>query len=152
MTLLSLPPIPTEPALLRTPNGTRFADMPVSFLLIVQYAGSPAMILTWLVRAMAEREDGGLGLPPRDENVLAATAGLARDEFDYCTQQLIRDRWLSTWPNGAIRVPWGRIYQASVLKALEYREYVDALRETTDMHERAVAADTYTTLLPLDRS
>jgi hypothetical protein len=126
-----IPPIPDDPARLRKPDGTRFADTPVSFLLLVRYAGDPEMIMAWLARAVAEREDAGLGLPARETHILAATAGLSPEELDRCTELLIRDQWLSRWPDGTVHVPWGRIYETSVEAAWQLHQRVDALRTTT---------------------
>lgn len=126
--MTTIPPIPPDPARLRTPDGTRFADIPVSFLLLSRYAGRPAMVMTWLVRAMAEREDAGLGLPPREPAILAATAGMRLDNFAQCTERLIHDGFLSRWPDGQIRVPWGLIYMDSVETAWQLLQHVDALR------------------------
>jgi hypothetical protein len=126
--MTQIPPIPIDPALLRQPDGARFADIPVSFLLVSRYAGDPEMVMAWLVRALAEREDAGLGLPPRSPLLLAATAGLALDEFDRCSELLIRDQWLTRWPDGSVHVPWGRIYEASVEAAWQFHQRVDALR------------------------
>lgn len=123
-----IPPIPDDPALLRQPDGARFADIPVSFLLVARYAGDPEMVMAWLVRAMAEREDAGLGLPPRQPHLLAATAGLSLDEFARCSELLIRDHWLTRDPDGRVRVPWGRIYEASVEGAWQLSQRVTALR------------------------
>ena len=142
-----IPPIPSDPTLLRQPDGTRFADIPVSFILIARYAGAPDTIMTWLVRAMAEREDAGLGLPPRELYLLAATAGISTDDFTLHTDLLIREGMLTRWPDGSIRVPWGAIYQASVLAAQKYRALVDTLRA----HAAAEAHPTPTpTQEPLD--
>lgn len=141
---MRIPTLPDDPTLLREPDGTRFTETPVSFLLIATYGGRPTMLLTWLVRAMAEREDRGLGLPPRTVDVLAATAGLTREEFERCTEQFIADGWLTRWADGSIRIPWGRIYETSVQQALEWKSYVTTLRERAH-HERMVAMS-----LPLD--
>lgn len=132
MTTPTVPPIPPDPGRLRPPDGTRFADIPVSFLLLSRYAGEPAMVMAWLVRAMSEREDAGLGLPPREPSTLAATAGMSVDELSQCTELLIRDAYLSRWPDGSIHVPWGRIYQDSVEAAWQLRRHVDALRAAQD--------------------
>jgi hypothetical protein len=109
-------------------DGTRFVDMPVSFLLIATYAGDPEMILVWLARAMAEREEAGLGLPPRDPIMLAATVGVDLEDFNICTRLLIRDGWLTNGPDGVIRVPWGKIYMSSVEAASQLAQHVAALR------------------------
>jgi hypothetical protein len=149
MTTTTVPPIPPDPARLRRPDGTRFADIPVSFLLVSRYAGDPEMLLVWLVRAMAEREDAGLGLPPREPQVLAATAGLSVDELLQCTELLIRDGFLSRWPDGSVHVPWGRIYQDSVEAAWLLRQRVDALRAARSSAAPALEAAPQQNMLDL---
>lgn len=144
-----IPPIPDDPALLRQPDGVRFADIPVSFLLLAHYAGDPEMVMAWLVRAMAEREDAGLGLPHRHPHILAATAGLSLDEFALCTELLIRDHWLTRGPDGRIRVPWGRIYEASVEGAWQLSQHVAARRAD---RTTATAAALESLQQPLDLS
>jgi len=123
-----VPPIPDDPALLRQPTGVRFADIPVPFLLLSKYPSDPDTVMTWLVRAMAEREDAALGMPPREEYFLAATAGIDLEDFGYCTDGLIADHWLTRDPNGTIRVPWGHIYETSVEAAWQLQQHVTALR------------------------
>lgn len=123
-----VPPIPTNPALLRTPTGVRFADIPVSFLLLSMYPSDSDMVMTWLVRAMAEREDAALGLPPREDYFLSATAGMDSDDFLFCTKMLIKDGWLTRDSTDTIHVPWGHIYASSVDAAWKLQQHVDALR------------------------
>ncbi len=141
-----VPPIPTDPALLRQPTGVRFADIPVPFLLLSKYPSDPDTVMTWLVRAMAEREDAALGLPPREDDFLSATAGMDLDDFVFCTKSLIDDHWLTRDPNGTIRVPWGYLYAASVEAAWALQQQVEALRAR---HAADQAAAT-STQQPLD--
>jgi hypothetical protein len=111
-------------------DGATLAEFPVSPLLIHAYAGFPAMLAVWLVRAAAEREDERLGLPRRNEALLVQASGLTPEIFAQATEILIRDRFLTRDPhNGRIRVPWGLIYFSSLRWANEVRAYVKALRE-----------------------
>lgn len=125
-----LPPIPEDHSLLRMQDGATLTEFPVSPLLIHAYAGYPAMLTAWLVRAAAEREDERLGLPRRDEALIVRASGLTPEIFAEATEILIRDRFLTRDPhNGRIRVPWGLIYLSSLRWANDVRAYVKALRE-----------------------
>jgi hypothetical protein len=126
-----LPPIPNNRAALRQPDGTRFWEIPVSFELIYACAGDGELLAAWLVTAAAEREDAGLGLPPRAHSILAATAGQSLDDFETNIGYLLDKGFLSRWPDGSIRVPWGRLYQNSVESANQLLASVNALRAAT---------------------
>jgi hypothetical protein len=135
-----LPPIPADPTLLRQPDGTRFWEIPVSFELIHACAGDGELLAAWLVIAAAEREDAGLGLPPREPHVLAATAGQTLDEFEANMSYLLDNGFLTRWPDGSIRVPWGRLYQHSV-------ETANSLLASVAARRTAVASSTVLTVL-----
>lgn len=123
-----LPPIPTDPSQLRQPDGTRFWEIPVSFELIYACAGDGELLAAWLVTAAAEREDAGLGLPPRNHQVLAATAGQTLDEFEANITYLLDTGFLTRWPDGSVHIPWGRLYQQSVAAANTLLQSVAARR------------------------
>lgn len=123
-----LPPIPPDLHDLREPDGTRFWEIPVTFELIYACAGNGELLATWLVTAAAEREDAGLGLPPRAQGVLAATAGQSLDTFEKNIGLLLTAGFLNRWPDGSIHVPWGRLYQHSVESANHLLASVNALR------------------------
>lgn len=134
-----LPPIPSDPTQLRRPDGTRFWEIPVTFELIYACAGEGDLLTTWLVTAAAEREDAGLGLPPRTRDILAATAGQSLDEFEQNVSYLLSHGFLTHWPDGSIRVPWGRLYQQSVESANTLLTRVNALRATAATSPAAVS-------------
>jgi hypothetical protein len=133
-----LPPIPTDLSTLRTPDGTRFWEIPVSFKVIYACAGDGELLAAWLVTAAAEREDAGLGLPPRALHILAATAGQPLDDFALNCAALVRQGLLTRAPDGRVRVPWGRLYEQSVESANHLLLAVKTLRTAAAASPAAV--------------
>lgn len=102
----------------RTPDlTTRFWEVPLPSLVVHRCAGQPMLLAAWVNIAAAEREDLALGNPPRQRNVLAASMGLDEAGFQRLVEILLAAEFLTSDPDGTLRVPWTPLYFASLAYA-----------------------------------
>lgn len=132
MVRVQLPPMPDNARLLCEPvTTTRFWELPVPIQVIHACAGDPVKLAAWLVIAQAQREDTGLGLPPRSPAILAATAGQDLAMFAATTAALVADGLLIVQPDGRMGVPLGSLQMHAMTYAQSMREAVQALRTSS---------------------